>query len=70
MDNINQHIKQDVEELNNANLSPQRRRHLESELSDLTQWKEGHPEDDHDPTAFEMYCDQNPESDECRVYDV
>lgn len=70
MDNINQHIKQDVEELNNANLSPQRRRHLESELSDLAQWKEGHPEDDHDPTAFEMYCDQNPESDECRVYDV
>lgn len=70
MDNINQHIKKDVEELNSANLSPQRRRHLESELSDLSQWKEGHPGDEHDPTAFEMYCDQNPESDECRIYDV
>lgn len=70
MENIDKHIQSDIDELNNPNISAQRRRHLQAELGDLAQWKQGHPNDEHDPTAFEMYCDQNPESDECRIYDV
>jgi len=70
MENINKHIQANINELNNPNTSAQRRRHLESELGDLALWKTEHPSDRHDPTAFEMYCDQNPESDECRIYDV
>jgi len=25
--------------------------------------------DKHDPTSLELYCDANPDADECRVYD-
>ena len=66
---IQQHINDDRDELDNPNLSPQRRRHIESELDDLEKYQANHPDDDHDPTAFEMYCDENPEADECRIYE-
>ena len=44
-------------------------RHLEGELNSLKEYKEHNPEDKHDPTSLELYCDANPEADECRVYD-
>ena len=44
-------------------------RHLEGELHSLEEYKEHNPEDKHDPTPLELYCDANPEADECRVYD-
>ena len=50
-------------------LSPQMRRHVADELDHLEQYQANHPDDDHDPTAFEMYCDENPEADECRIYE-
>ncbi|MFM7854032.1 MAG: CP12 domain-containing protein [Flammeovirgaceae bacterium] len=28
-----------------------------------------HPEDLHDPTPLELYCDAHPDALECRVYD-
>jgi hypothetical protein len=27
------------------------------------------PDDDHDPTPLELYCDENPAALECRVYE-
>lgn len=66
---IEDHIAKDKEILDNPLISPHQRRHLESELQDLEQYHKNNPNDHHDPTAFEMYCDSNPESDECRVYD-
>ena len=45
------------------------RRHTEDELDHLEKYQAAHPDDDHDPTAFEMYCDENPEADECRIYE-
>ena len=39
------------------------------ELKDLEEYKERHPEDSHDPTPLELYCDANPNALECRVYD-
>ena len=44
-------------------------RHLETELNSLKEYKEHNPDDKHDPTSLELYCDANPEADECRVYD-
>lgn len=69
MESIEKHIEADKEELDNPNLSPQRRRHIEGELHDLEEYKEHHPDDHHDPTALELYCDQNPSEPECLIYD-
>jgi hypothetical protein len=69
MENIDQHIKKDKEILSDPTVSPQMRRHIEGELSDLEHYKDRHPDDTHDPTALELYCDSNPEALECRVYE-
>lgn len=69
MDNIDQHIQKDVDLLNDPTISPQARRHTEEELESLKLYKANHPNDDHDPTPFELYCDANPSSLEARIYD-
>ena len=69
MDNIDQHIAKDKEILDNPQTSPQARRHTEEELDALEAYKLNHPDDDHDPTALELYCDTHPDASECRVYE-
>ena len=69
MENIQQHIQKDKEILEDPTISPQQRRHIEEELDQLQVYQERHPEDDHDPTALELYCDTHPDASECRVYD-
>ena len=69
MENINQHIEKDEKILDDPTISPQMRRHIETELVDLKTYRERHPEDDHDPTPLELYCDANPNALECRIYD-
>jgi hypothetical protein len=69
MDNIDQHIQRDIDILNDPTISSQSRRHVEEELVELETYKENHPEDSHDPTPFELYCDANPDALECRVYE-
>ena len=69
MDTIDQHIQKDVEILNDATTSPQSRRHPEEELLALESYKVNHPEDSHNPTALELYCDANPHARECRIYE-
>jgi hypothetical protein len=69
MDTIDQHIQRDVEILNNPTTSSQSRRHIEEELIALESYKVNHPEDSHDPTALELYCDANPNALECRIYE-
>ena len=69
MNNIDQHIQKDVEILNNPTTSPQSRRHIEEDALALKTYKANHPEDSHDPTALELYCDANPHALECRVYE-
>jgi len=66
---LQQHINQDKDELDNPNTSGQRRRHLEDELISLEKYQDNHPNSDHDPTGFELYCDENPNALECRVYE-
>lgn len=69
MENIDAHIKKDKEILDDSTISPQARRHTEEELSQLEAYKENHPNDTHDPTPLELYCDANPSALECKVYD-
>lgn len=69
MDNINQHIEKDKKILDDPLTSPQARRHTEEELESLEAYKNRHPEDEHDPSALELYCDEHPEALECRIYE-
>jgi hypothetical protein len=66
---LSQHINDDKNELDDPNVSSQRRRHLEGELDDLEKYQKNHPEDDHDPTGLELYCDAHPDALECRIYE-
>jgi len=66
---IEQHIEQDKNILQDPTISPQQRRHIEGELEELEAYAERHPEDHHDPTPLELYCDAHPDASECRVYE-
>lgn len=66
---LKQHINDDKNELDNSNISPQRRRHLGDELKDLEKYEKNHPGDEHDPTPLELYCDGHPDALECRIYE-
>jgi hypothetical protein len=66
---LQQHIDDDKNELDNANISGQRRRHVEDELNALEEYSKNHPDDDHDPTPLELFCDANPSEPECKIYE-
>lgn len=66
---IDQHIAKDKEILDNPQTSPQARRHTEEELRALESYKLNHPDEDHDPTPLELYCDTHPDASECKVYE-
>ena len=66
---LQQHINDDRDELDNSSISSQRRRHIEDELDHLEKYQVKHPHENHDPTAFEMYCDEHPDASECRIYE-
>jgi hypothetical protein len=62
MDSVEKHLDDPM-------VSAQARRHTEEELGALERWVASHPEDHHDPTGLELYCNDNPDALECRVYD-
>jgi len=66
---LQQHINDDRDELDDPNINSQRRRHIEDELSALEVYQINHPDDDHDPTPLELYCDSHPDASECRIYE-
>lgn len=69
MENIQQHIDYDKKLLDDPQTSPQSRRHTQEELDSLQRYHARHPEDDRDPTSLELYCDDNPDAPECKIYD-
>lgn len=69
MDTIEEHIEKDRKILDDPQVSSQARRHVEDELEQLENYHKNHPEDHHDPTPLELYCDANPNALECRMYD-
>ncbi len=74
MKDIETHIAKDKEILDNPMTSPNQRRHIEGELHELEVYAENHKKeieagDHHDPTALELFCEMEPEADECRIYE-
>lgn len=69
MENIESHIEKDRRILEDPLVSSQSRRHIEEELEQLERYAANHPEDHHDPTALELFCEDNPSADECKIYD-
>lgn len=70
MENIQKHIEHDKKILDDPLVSSQSRRHVEEELDSLERYHARHPEDEHDPSPLELYCDDNPDAIECKVFDV
>jgi hypothetical protein len=70
MENIQKHIEHDRKIVDDPMVSSQTRRHAEEELESLETYHANHPEDDHDPSPLELYCDKNPSAPECKVFDV
>lgn len=66
---IKDHIERDRNELDDPNINSQRRRHIEDELERLQRYYERHPDDEHDPSPLELFCDDNPDASECRIYE-
>jgi hypothetical protein len=68
---IENHIENDKVEIelayNEGNLG--KAHHLEDQLASLERYHEAHPEDHHDPTDFELYCEDNPSAVECKIHD-
>ena len=74
MESIEKHINVDKEILDNSTISPQQRRHIETELHELEEYAEHHKAeidagDHHDPTPLELYCDANASEPECLIYE-
>jgi hypothetical protein len=69
MDSVDKHVEADKKILDDPTTSPQARRHTEEELAALERWIESHPDDDHDPTSLELYCNDNPDASECKIFD-
>lgn len=66
---LQQHINNDLDELDDPNTNGQRRRHLSDELDALEKYQANHPDEEHDPTSLELYCDSHPDALECRIYE-
>lgn len=68
---IENHIENDRVEIelayNEGNLG--KAHHLEDQLASLERYHAAHPEDHHDPTDFELYCEDNPSAVECKIHD-
>ena len=67
---INDHIEKDKKILDDPLVSSQSRRHVEEELEALQRYQQKHPNDNHDPSSFELYCNDNPAASECKIFDV
>ena len=63
-------MEHDRKIMDDAMASSQSRRHAEEELEALERYHANHPEDEHDPTPLELYCNDNPDASECRIYEV
>jgi hypothetical protein len=68
---IENHIENDKVEIelayNEGNLG--KAHHLEDQLASLERYHTAHPEDHHDPSDFELYCEDNPSAVECKIHD-
>ena len=67
--NIKETLDTIVKELEDPSLNKQRKRYLESYLTDLQEYHTNNPEEEVVPTPLELYCSSHPDASECRIYD-
>jgi hypothetical protein len=66
---LQQHIVDTRQELDTSDICSQRLRHLEDELNNLERYQKNNPEITKTPSSLELFCDENPDSPECRIYE-
>ncbi len=71
MKTIDEHIQKDQNEFLQAlsDHNDGKVRPLTEELQRLLDLKKEFPNDSHDPSFLELFCEQNPDEPECLVYD-
>lgn len=67
---ITDKIKEIERELDLTSTNKQRKRYLESYLFELNEYYNRHPEAINAPSNLELFCEFNPDSIECRIFDV
>lgn len=68
--NLQETIQALQHELDINSINKQRKRYLESYLSELMGYSERHPEVHKVPSALELFCDLNPYANECKIFDL
>ena len=67
---IQETLNQIEQELDDSNITRQRRRYLESYKKDLETYLSSNPNSKSTPNAFELFCELNPQAPECLNYDL
>ena len=62
-------INEICEELMESSINKQRKRYLSAYLEDLIEYQTNNPTATQTPTTFELFCNLNPNTLECRIYD-
>jgi hypothetical protein len=57
-------------ELCDSSMNSQRVRYLKNYYEELTRYLNRHPEASKVPSHLELFCDENPDALECRIYNV
>jgi hypothetical protein len=57
------------EELENSSLNSQRRRYLQNYLQEILEYQKNNPYNKEIPNSLELFCNLNPNAQECRIYD-
>jgi hypothetical protein len=57
------------EELETSSLNKQRKRYLQAYLEELLEYQKNNPYSVGIPSSLQLFCDLNPDAQECRIYD-
>lgn len=67
---LKEKIQEIEQELDTNSINKQRKRYLISYLSDLEEYLIRHPDAINIPSSLELFCEFNPDSSECRIFDL
>jgi len=68
--NLSNTIQVIKNELDLNSINKQRKRYLESYLTELISYSEKHPEVTEVPSSLAIFCDLNPNARECKIFDL
>lgn len=59
-----------LRELSNFSIDKKRDRFLKNHLDNLYKYQRSHPDKLETPNSLELFCDDNPDAPECRIYEL